>query len=122
MVLCTSSFYRGCRFDTKYQSHVPNMATCDVWKTSDVNKTVFLPTMRSKEFPGMEKYKRRQWNIPVLLSPPPTIYQFSPTVTPAWPARGDGTMPCCLGFDHSIYSKNSQFAKYYLLMYGIENV
>lgn len=29
--------------------------------------------------------------------------QFSPTVTPEWPARGLGISPCCIGFDHSIY-------------------
>jgi hypothetical protein len=30
------------------------------------------------------------------------MYQFSPTVAPAWPALGLGVRPCCLGLDHSI--------------------
>lgn len=42
--------------------------------------------------------------IPLLLSPPPTMNQFSPTVTPACPARGVGISPCCEGLDHSIYT------------------
>lgn len=43
-------------------------------------------------------------DIPLLLSPPPTINQFSPTVTPACPALGVGMSPCCVGLDHSIYA------------------
>ena len=40
---------------------------------------------------------------PLLLSPPPTINQFSPTVAPACPARAVGISPCWVGLDHSIY-------------------
>lgn len=41
-------------------------------------------------------------NIPFLLSPPPTIYQFSSIAIPAWPALGVTKSPRISGRDHSI--------------------
>ena len=61
-----------------------------------------------------KKKKKKDGCIPLLLSPPPTMNQFSPTVIPACPARGVGISPCCVGLDHSIYAINNPYNIQYI--------